>query len=125
MDFNDTVAALRALEGERVSAQVHGGDADASPLMMADGVLRAMTGGEALLEEAGIFEAEVATTFAIEGMQTWLSLWPSRFVDAVATSPTSVTITTRDGVLSVYRNRPGIDERAAARSAGPVCGKVP
>jgi hypothetical protein len=52
--------------------------------------------------------AEEAITVIVGGETTFV-LWPSCFMDALNDELNGMKITTRDGVLRVYRNRPWLD----------------
>jgi hypothetical protein len=114
--FDEMISALEALEGQQVTAQVVGNRADADPLVIADGILQRVRPNDAPHGPA----AEEATTFVVGEVvgengttvgenETTLVLWPSSFMDAVNDEINGMFITTRDGVLRVYRNRPWID----------------
>jgi hypothetical protein len=109
--FDEMISALEALEGQQVT-QVVGNRADAAPLMIVDGILQRVRPNDAPPELA----ADEATTFVfgenrtgVEENGTTLVLWPSCFMDAVNDELNGMKITTRDGVLRVYRNRPWLD----------------
>jgi hypothetical protein len=99
------ISALEALEGQQVTAQVVGDHADGAPLMMVDGILQRVRQNDAPHGLA----AEEAITFIVGEHETTLVLWPNGFMDALNDELNGMKITTRDGVLRVYRNRPWLD----------------
>src|SRR4051794_35118325 len=101
------ISSLEALEGQQVTAQVVGDRAEAAPLMIADGILQRVRSNDAphglAAEEAITFVVSQNGTTVGENGPT-LVLWPSCFMDAVNNELNGMNITTRDGVLRVYRN---------------------
>ena len=108
MTFDETIEALEGLaaEGVTVTAAVWGVGPEAAPLMFQTGLFRRVRADL----ETEPFGAETAVMFAFDDDYSHtFSLWPKRFEDGAVDEVNGISITTRDGRLRVYRNRPWID----------------
>lgn len=110
VEFSEAMAALEALEQfEVVEAMIFGlGDA-AFEVASLSGTLRRVQDPEAaVIEAADVADAEFAVCFQLGGGD--LSFWPSRFVSAAPHDVgNGLTVTTLDGRVDVFSNRPWID----------------
>jgi hypothetical protein len=108
VDFNEALAALEELESEGVvvDASVWGNDEDSDSLASLGGVLRRVRSDG---ERSAEMDVE-AVVFAVgDGDNHVFTLWLSRFIDATQDEINGIRITTRDGRLTVRKNRRWID----------------
>ena len=108
MDFDETLTALDAFEsqGVVVDVSVWGSDDDSDSLASLGGVLRRFRSDN----EPSAAVGEEAVVFAVgDGDSHVFTLWPSRFIDASQDEINGLRIRTRDGRLTIRRNRPWID----------------
>jgi hypothetical protein len=111
VDFDATVEAIERLVGVEVAAVVSGRTEQAASVAILGGVLashRNTQPSDALPNE---LPGEAATTFRIgDHWGNVVTLWPSRFLTGdVDPGDRGVTVTTTDGTVRIYPNRPWID----------------
>ena len=112
MDFDEAVAALQTFEADNldVDASVYGSEDASSLIVSLGGVLRRRHSDDDPSPAFREYIGEEAVVFTVgDGDSHTFSLWPSRFVDATQDETNGLRITTRDGRLSVRKNRPWVD----------------
>lgn len=112
MDFNQALAVLDALESEGVvvDASVWGDDENSDSLASLGGVLRRFRSDDEPSAAMRAAVGEEAVVFAVGDRDDHVfTLWPSRFIDATQDEIDGIRIRTRDGRLTVRKNRPWID----------------
>jgi hypothetical protein len=111
MDFDELVEAIERLVGIEVAAVVSGPSDESAPLAILGGLLASHHDAQRTDVLPTDLQGEAATSFRVgEHWGNVVTLWPSRFLHGdIDSAGKGVTITTADGTVHIYPNRPWID----------------
>jgi hypothetical protein len=108
VDFDTTVDAVAAMEGEAVDVFISGPDGESRSVSRMVGVLRRVSPPESLPPEFENSVGETSVVFQLDdSSRLTLSLWPTRFVSGRrVVHDEGVEIVTRDARIRIQRYRP-------------------